>query len=41
MHVQCDGELTTFHNSLFPIGGALVREQHFPELAFFLSPRGE
>lgn len=40
MHVSCDGELTTFQDSLFHIGAALVREQ-FPELAFFLGPRSE
>lgn len=40
MHVSCDGELTTFQDTLFYIGAALIRE-HFPELASSLGPRGE
>lgn len=40
MLVSCDGELTTFQGNLFHFEAALIREQ-FPELAFFLDPRGE
>lgn len=40
MYVSCDGELTTFQDTLFYIGAALIRE-HFPELASSLGPRGE